>query len=201
MNSSNTSDIENKLENVSQSIAKISDLIKEISDKRDHEDTIKEIFEGQKALFNYDFNIFNYISQKISNYLTFILITEGIIAVFISYIINSQGVNVQTLYLIIPLLGSGVSLTISGILIVYLMKPRKILLPGFTSDLKSSKKGAFYASELEKIKEVRRDNKILLEKTASIFDYINYFILISIFLLIVTSIFKIYIFFNSLFSN
>ncbi len=189
-----------KLNEISQNLTKLLDLIKETSADRAHEDIIKEIFEGQKTLFNYDFNIFNYINQKISNLLTFILITQGVIALLISGIIRWQQVSFQTLVLILPLLFSGICLTKSGLIIVRIMKPREIHLPEFASEPKVNK-GEYYQSECQKIINARLANEDLLKETAEKFDYINRLIILSIIAFLITSVLSLIIFLEPLFSN
>ena len=203
-NISNSND-DDKLEKILQILSEISanekttlDLSKKSSENQDHFDIIKDVFEGQRTLFNYDFEILSHINQKIYNLLTFILITQGIIGLLINAIIEWQGGFFQTLFLIIPLFFSGIFLTISGYYIVGIMKPRKIMFPEFTSELKTSNKNEFYRDEILKIVNARHNNKILFDENSNYFMKINNYIIISIVLLLVASVFSIILFVISL---
>ena len=162
---------------------------KDLEDVRSAEEIQREIVEGRKALFDYHFALLTHIDSKISNFLSIILITESIIVAYGGAIIKWWGINRGTFVPLICLLVSGILLAMSGMLIIFIMKPKEIHLPNFISDFKpSEKRGPFYKRQLERIERAITKDTELLKKNAKWLKYISYSILFSIILLLMSLI-------------
>jgi len=159
---------------------------RDIKDIRSAEDIQKEILEGRKALFNYYFTLLTHIDQKISNFLSIILITESVTAVYGGFIIKWFGINRITSVPIVSLLISGALLALGGVWIIATMKPKDIHLPNFISVFKTLNRGEFYKDQLARIEEAIKEDTELLRKNAKRLKYISYFILCSLSLLLMS---------------
>lgn len=165
---------------------------RDLEDIRSAEEIQKEIVEGRKALFNYYFTLLTHIDQKISNFLSIILITESVIAAYGGAIIKWLGINRITIVPIVCLLVAGILLVISGFWIISTMKPKDIHLPNFISVFKTLEKGDFYKEQLERVEEaIKRDTK-LLKTNAKRLKYISHLILFSIILLLMSLLFLLF---------
>lgn len=150
------------------------------------EEIQKEIIEGRKALFNYYFILLTHMDQKISNFLSIILITESVIGAYGGAIIKWLGINKITIAPITCLLIAGILLVISGFWIISIMRPKDIHLPNFISVFETLEKGVFYKEQLKRIEEAIEKDTELLEKNAKRLKYISYFIFCSVLLLLLS---------------